>query len=885
MKSGLRKWLLAGAALFAMVGASFTAVSVDAAPAEAASVADGFNPSKIIDDGLFYDGNAMSVAEVQSFLNQRVPQCWLGRSGYEVGKWVTWGGVATQLASKCTKDYVSKTESRAANAYCAAYAGGGNESSAQIIQKVGKACGISQRVLLITLEKEQSLISDPWPNNEQYFRAMGYACPDSGPGGTANCDRTQGGFFQQVYRAAWQLKVYKAFPNDYNYKAFKTNYIQYHPNAGCGGTNVYIENWATAALYIYTPYQPNRAAINAGTGTGDGCSSYGNRNFYVMYKSWFGSPSGISVNGAIGAMWDQQGGPSGALGSPTANAVHVNVNGGGLVQEFTGGAIFLATGQASAVAMQNGPFLTNFRNAGYVQGAWGWPTDLANCGLVNGGCTMGFKTGTVAYSVQTGSAFIPRALADAWFKLGSANGPLGYPQESGVSYGGDHAQRFAGGYFTWSNAGGAQVVDKAIEEVWLKLGAGIRGIGVPAGAAVAKSANGGGTIQEFTRGAVWKSPSGIVQMSDGLFRAQYEAAGGVSGSWGWPAENAKCQLIENGCFMKFQNGIGMWSANTGLVLTSDEAFRIWNREGGSFGYPKAAPKAIAANGGGTLQEFTRGAVWTSPFGTIQMSNGLFRNQYEAAGGASGTFGWPAENAKCRLVGDGCAMKFQNGIGMWSAGTGLVLTSDEAFNLWNREIGSFGYPKTAPKQISANGGGTLQEFTRGAVWASPSGTVQMENGQFRARYEAAGGAAGSWGWPAENAKCLLVEDGCYMKFQNGIGMWSARTGLVLTSDEAFQIWNREIGSFGYPRAAPVSNAANGGGTVQEFTRGAVWVSPFGTIQMSNGPFKAGYLAVGGPSSEWGWPAANAKCSGDSCVMEFQHGTVNYDQGDFVFTRKG
>ena len=53
---------------------------------------------------------------------------------------------------------------------------------------------------------------------------------------------------------------------------------------------MYIENKATALLYIYTPYQPNTAALAAGAGEGDSCSAYGNRNFSIIYTGWFGNP-------------------------------------------------------------------------------------------------------------------------------------------------------------------------------------------------------------------------------------------------------------------------------------------------------------------------------------------------------------------------------------------------------------------------------------------------------------------------------------------------------------------------------------------------------------------------------------------------------------------
>jgi hypothetical protein len=72
--------------------------------------------------------------------------------------------------------------------------------------------------------------------------------------------------------------------------------IAYHPNAACGSSTVLIRNQATAGLYNYTPYQPNRAALDAGYGTGDACSAYGNRNFWLRFRDWFGPTEGEAYN-------------------------------------------------------------------------------------------------------------------------------------------------------------------------------------------------------------------------------------------------------------------------------------------------------------------------------------------------------------------------------------------------------------------------------------------------------------------------------------------------------------------------------------------------------------------------------------------------------------
>ena len=67
---------------------------------------------------------------------------------------------------------------------------------------------------------------------------------------------------------------------------------------------VYIQNQATANLYYYTPYQPNAAALRAGYGEGDGCSAYGNRNFYQYFTDWFGSTQ-FAASGQIGDYWSR----------------------------------------------------------------------------------------------------------------------------------------------------------------------------------------------------------------------------------------------------------------------------------------------------------------------------------------------------------------------------------------------------------------------------------------------------------------------------------------------------------------------------------------------------------------------------------------------------
>lgn len=253
-----------------------------------------FNPGHIIDDTVFYNQGSMSVAQIQQFLNSKVPVCDTnGSKMYNASQTRAQWAVANgrpQAPYTCLKDYSQtvQTTINSGSDLCTNSIQGGTKSAAQIIYDVSQACGINSQVLIVLLQKEQSLITDDWPWPRQYEIATGYGCPDTAP-----CASEYYGFFNQVYQAAKAFRRYESNPDSFNYKANRNNFIYYNPNlSGCGGSSVFIQNQATANLYIYTPYQPNAAALNNLYGTGDSCSAYGNRNFWRMFNDWFGSTNG-----------------------------------------------------------------------------------------------------------------------------------------------------------------------------------------------------------------------------------------------------------------------------------------------------------------------------------------------------------------------------------------------------------------------------------------------------------------------------------------------------------------------------------------------------------------------------------------------------------------
>lgn len=237
---------------------------------EAASLAN-FDPGYIISDYQMGNYNSMSEAEIQAFLTAK-NSCkntnydyYLALSNSSAATWHFKDGHFVCLSEELFGD---------------GEVIGSGETAAHIIWQTAQDYKINPQVLLVLLQKETSLITDPIPNNYDYRKATGYGCPDTAP-----CSSQYYGFKNQVRKAAALFRT--VLDGGWTNYPLGNNYIQYNPNADCGGSVVNIRSLATSALYRYTPYQPNAGALAAGYGTAY-CGAYGNRNFYLYFEDWFG---------------------------------------------------------------------------------------------------------------------------------------------------------------------------------------------------------------------------------------------------------------------------------------------------------------------------------------------------------------------------------------------------------------------------------------------------------------------------------------------------------------------------------------------------------------------------------------------------------------------
>jgi hypothetical protein len=576
----------------AVVATMLAAPAASSQPTDAAQAADlsYFDPSNIISDAVFYDYWSMDGPAIQAFLNAKGAKCAAGEM-------------------PCIKNYTQDTAAMAGDALCGGYSAGTGESAATIITKVAVSCGISPRVLLVLLQKEQSLITRTTPTVSAYTNATGFGCPDTAP-----CNAAFSGFVSQVYFAARQFQNYRKNPQNFGKRVGKTSTISYYPatekannlnDSRCGNRQIYMSNAATAGLYNYTPYVPNQAALSAGYGTGDGCSSYGNRNFWNYFTDWFGSTQSTG-GGAIMTKYQSLGAESGPLGSATTSFA-CGLAGGGCWQGFVAGRIYWspATG---ANALMGDPGL-RFLALGSENGVLGYPTSDNICGLPQGGCYQVFQNATLYSTATTGTRMIRGGIRAEFQSQGSEWGALGFPttdEGCGLVQGGCY-QQFQNGRIYWSPASGAHSVLGDQLTSYIAAGSETGALGYPTTDNICGLLQ-SGCYQLFNNGTLYSTPTTGTHVLRGGIRAEFQSQGSEWGALGFPTSEESWGLPGDGCYQQFQNGQVYWSPTTGAHAVTGPVLTYWLGQGGvasTAGYPLAT---ATVSGQVIRQQFAGGQI-------------------------------------------------------------------------------------------------------------------------------------------------------------------------------------------------------------------------------------------------------------------------------------
>lgn len=251
-----------------------------------------WDPGLIFSDEVFRNGSSMDTATIQTFLDGQ------GCDGDGCLRTTTYSWPGSDVA------------------WCDPIPAGYGTFAA-MLALISTACKINPQVVLVMIAKEsQGLTRNPVP-----AALTGFGCPDTGPGGSANCDGDKSGVWAQTFGMAQAFARLYTDPSRINYPVGQVSQIMWNvAETGCGAAPVTVRSTATAILYTYTPYQPNEASLTAYPGEGDRCSSYGNRNAFRLFQNWFGTTGG----GKAGTGATTPGGSGGAGTVPT-NGVQVTI--------------------------------------------------------------------------------------------------------------------------------------------------------------------------------------------------------------------------------------------------------------------------------------------------------------------------------------------------------------------------------------------------------------------------------------------------------------------------------------------------------------------------------------------------------------------------------
>lgn len=143
---------------------------------------------------------------------------------------------------------------------------GDTRSAAEIIYNASQEFDISPRFLLVLLQREQSLVEDDTPSQNQLDWAMGYAVCDSCSKSDPRIQKFKG-FANQVYYAAQRIR--ESYLADLEEHGRTLTGIGPGIEVQIGDTLVTPVNYATSALYTYTPHL------------------HGNENFAKIWERWF----------------------------------------------------------------------------------------------------------------------------------------------------------------------------------------------------------------------------------------------------------------------------------------------------------------------------------------------------------------------------------------------------------------------------------------------------------------------------------------------------------------------------------------------------------------------------------------------------------------------
>lgn len=774
---------------------------------DAGATLDGFKAGNIMDDAVMSNKGAMSESQIQSFLKSKADSC-TSKGPYSNGSYY-YDKLSKSGDGKTAYDGSYVWNIKNGHFVCMADDKFGGETAAHIIWQAAQDYNVNPQVLIVLLQKEQGLVTDGFPNNHQYLAATGYDCPDNGNG----CNNANAGFKTQIRKAA--ALFHEVLTGGWTNYPVGSNFVKYNPSDSCGGTVINIANRATSALYRYTPYQPNKAALDAGYGSGNSCSAYGNRNFYNYFTDWFGSTI-YKLGGAIGAKYNSLGGSHGVLGMPQSNEITLST--GGVYQQFENGQIYWKTQKGAwVIAYGTG---NKYIDAGADKSILGYPLGDEKT-LATGGVYQQFEHGRIYWKSTKGTWIVAGGIGDKYITLGADGSTLGYPlSDEIVSSAGGVYQQYENGRIYWkSGLGGAWTVSGNMLTYYLSNDGDGGSFGYPISDV---KSSGSDTYQNFEHAIVYRTSS-QTYVTHGAVGDKYRSASDITGALGVPQGN-EVSLATGGVYQQFANGRIYWKSKKGAWVVSGNILSYYltkSADAGPLGYPVSDSTNLS--GGNTYQNFEGGAIYK--VSTNQYSTqGAVGDRYNSVGGPTGYLGVPLSNENTLGTG-GVYQQFTNGRVYWKSGKGAWIVAGgigTKYIALGADGSALGYPLS--NEIALSTGGVYQQFENGRIyWKSQKGAWMVAYGTGN-KYVEVGADKSILGYPLSDETALST-GGVYQQFERGRIYWKSTKGTWIVAGgigDKYISLGADGSTLGYPLSDEI--ATSNGRVYQKYEHGKIYWTP-------------------------------------------------------------
>ena len=199
--------------------------------------------------------------------------------------------------------------------------------------------------------------------------------------------------------------------------------------------------------------------------------------------------------------------------------------------------------------------------------------------------------------------------------------------------------QYQGGKIVNTSAHSTHAVSWWVDAKWQATGGPHGVMGYPASEVIAGLAD-GGWIQIFANGAVTDSLSTTTQVLYDVMWRTWQATGRETGTLGYPTSGVQRGLPDGGWIQAFQKGAITDSTATTTQAVAGSIYDAWWLSGRWLGPLKFPRSAVTLTDRGSNQVFQQGEIWAQEGATAYEVYGNVLAEWKAAGGATGSYGYP-----------------------------------------------------------------------------------------------------------------------------------------------------------------------------------------------------------------------------------------------------